>query len=48
MMNKATQFILKKSEQSAIKNTGWICRTFTHQPKVPAKLLEMKNTAENR
>lgn len=44
---KIKKAITEMGKSSAIKSTGVFCRMWFHQPKVPAKLLEMKNAAKN-
>lgn len=43
-MNKITKAVVEIGKRSAIKQTEWLCTFFMHQPKVPAKLLAMKNS----
>lgn len=42
-MYKIAQSIIEISKKAAIKNTEVLCVFWMHQPKVPAKLLAMKN-----
>lgn len=42
--NKAMKAVADMGKRSAIKSAGVFCHYFWHQPKTPAKLLEMKKS----